>query len=106
MGGDELGQRPAWITFRGRFAADWRPNGAGVKGVGQHHIEGPRITVNHPQQQTFGRGDFIFADPLWFVIQRDPQRFAVGRRARHQQQRHLPVIILNPVSGWKMDRTQ
>lgn len=72
--------------------------GLGAKRVGQHQIEGPWITDQHALQQTRGGGDFIVPRALRFVIQGHPQGLAAGRRAGHQQQRHLPVVILNAVS--------
>ena len=37
------------------------------------------------------------------MIQRYPQRLASGRRTGHQQQRHLPAVILNAASMFGMD---
>jgi hypothetical protein len=37
------------------------------------------------------------------MIQGHPQGLTSGKRARHQQQRHLPVVILNAVSLFEMD---
>ena len=77
--------------------------GLSVERVGQHQIERAWITLQHALQQTRGGGDFIFPGALHFMIQGHPQGLASGRRAGHQQQRHLPVVILNAVSGFEMD---
>ena len=62
-----------------------------------------RPPVFVPSPPTLANYAFIFTGQLWLMIQRYPQGLASRRRTGYQQQRHLPVVILNAVSLFGMD---
>jgi len=75
----------------------------GVKRVGEHQVEGPRIGGDHARQQAQGRFHFILAGPLRLMIQEQAHGLPSWQRTRQQHQRNLPMIKLNAIPSRRVD---